>query len=124
MAVPRLSEVECLRGLAISLVVAHHVHGLVYWMQPLALVPRPWPIAVAVLTGYTGVDLFFILSGFLLSRPFLAEARGGREVSRRAYALRRVLRVMRSTWWPSWSRASTSRRGPPACSMASPPSRA
>lgn len=94
MAAARFSEVECLRGLAIALVVAHHVHGLVYWMQPTALVALPGPMAAAILAGYTGVDLFFVLSGFLLSRPFLAEARGGRVVSRRAYGLRRVLRVM------------------------------
>src|SRR6185369_716475 len=94
MAAARFSEVECLRGLAIALVVAHHVHGLVYSMQPTALVALPGPMAATMLAGYTGVDLFFVLSGFLLSRPFLAEARGGRVVSRRAYGLRRVLRVM------------------------------
>ncbi len=94
MTTPRFSEVECLRGLAIALVVVHHVNGLIYGGKPPALVMVPWPLAAIVLTGYTGVDLFFVLSGFLLARPFLAEARGGRPVGRASYALRRVLRVM------------------------------
>jgi len=94
MTTPRFFEVECLRGLAISLVVVHHVNGLVYRSDPSALVMLPQPLAAIVLTGYTGVDLFFVLSGFLLSRPFVAEARGGPVVDRTTYAVRRALRVM------------------------------
>lgn len=90
----RFSEIECLRGLAIMLVVAHHANGFLYGNKAWALVMLPWPMAAIVLAGHTGVSLFFVLSGFLLSRPFLAEARGGRVVSRGAYAMRRVLRVM------------------------------
>ena len=94
MAAPRFFEVECLRGLAISLVLAHHLNGLLYGGKPPALAMLPQPLAALVLTGYTGVSLFFVLSGFLLARPFLAQARGGRIVGRAAYATRRVLRVM------------------------------
>lgn len=46
------------------------------------------------LAGHTGVTLFFVISGFLLSRPFLAEAGGGERVDRRRYFRRRVLRIM------------------------------
>jgi peptidoglycan/LPS O-acetylase OafA/YrhL len=94
MAAPRLSEVECLRGLAIALVVANHVHGRIFWGDPSALGAVPWTVAAVILAGHTGVSLFFVLSGFLLSRPFLEESRGGQVVSRRVYAVRRVLRVM------------------------------
>jgi len=44
--------------------------------------------------GHTGVTLFFVLSAFLLSRPFLAEAYGGRHVSRREFYRRRALRIL------------------------------
>jgi peptidoglycan/LPS O-acetylase OafA/YrhL len=94
MTAPRFYEVECLRGLAIALVVVHHANGFLYGGHPPSLAMLPWPAAAVVLTGYTGVDLFFVLSGFLLSRPFLAEARGGRVVDRASYAMRRALRVM------------------------------
>ena len=46
-----------------------------------------------------GVPLFFILSGFLLSRPFfLAMARGDRRPSVRHYLWKRVLRVLPLYW--------------------------
>lgn len=46
-----------------------------------------------------GVAMFFLLSGFLLSRPWLVAAAGqGRAVSVRVYALRRVARIMPLYW--------------------------
>jgi peptidoglycan/LPS O-acetylase OafA/YrhL len=44
------------------------------------------------------VSLFFVLSGFLLSRPFFAEAAGGRRVNRRRYLARRALRILPLYW--------------------------
>jgi peptidoglycan/LPS O-acetylase OafA/YrhL len=46
-----------------------------------------------------GVALFFLLSGFLLSRPWLVAAAGeGRAVSVRVYAIRRLARIMPLYW--------------------------
>ena len=46
-----------------------------------------------------GVALFFLLSGFLLSRPWFASAAGaGPSVSVRVYALRRFARIMPLYW--------------------------
>ncbi|TMA82728.1 MAG: hypothetical protein E6J72_01985, partial [Deltaproteobacteria bacterium] len=47
-----------------------------------------------MLGGHTGVSLFFILSGFQLSRPFLAEIGGGRRVDLAGFARRRLGRIM------------------------------
>jgi peptidoglycan/LPS O-acetylase OafA/YrhL len=92
-----LPEVECLRGVAILLVFALHFDGLVQ--------PYPGragtvvsPALAFVAAGHTGVNLFFILSGFLLSLPFLSEARGGRPVGRREYFARRALRILPLYW--------------------------
>ena len=52
------------------------------------------PFLAFVRAGHAGVDLFFVLSAFLLSLPFLAEIRGGPVVSRRNYFLRRGLRLV------------------------------
>ncbi|MGH7786476.1 MAG: acyltransferase family protein [Candidatus Binatia bacterium] len=84
-------ELESLRGLAVLLVVAFHVDASV------VLYNRSRP--ASALTSFarggdTGVDLFFVLSGFLLSLPFIAAARGERPVSLRLYFSRRALRIL------------------------------
>jgi peptidoglycan/LPS O-acetylase OafA/YrhL len=45
-------------------------------------------------SGHVGVDLFFVLSGFLLSRPFLAVVWGGKAPSVLRYFERRALRIL------------------------------
>lgn len=87
-------ELESLRGLAILLVLMFH---LLRYVRPVELskhsgwlaVPLAFPVA-----GATGVSLFFVLSGFLLSGPFLAEARGEARVDRGHYFRRRALRIL------------------------------
>jgi len=88
-----IPELASLRGIAISLVVLLHTDGMVSGLRALAG-PRIPIWRAYVLGGWTGVSLFFILSGFLLSRPFLAEAFDGRRVSRGTYAARRMLRIL------------------------------
>ena len=72
-----IPELESLRGIAIALVVMLHADGMVSGLRALAG-PRVPLWRAFVLGGWSGVSLFFILSGFLLARPFLAEAFGGR----------------------------------------------
>jgi peptidoglycan/LPS O-acetylase OafA/YrhL len=52
------------------------------------------PALAFITAGHTGVTLFFVLSAFLLSRPFLAEASGGRLAHRGNFYRRRILRIM------------------------------
>jgi peptidoglycan/LPS O-acetylase OafA/YrhL len=53
---------------------------------------------VFVRTDRLGVDLFFVLSAFLLSLPFLAQASGGRRVDVGRYFRRRALRILPLYW--------------------------
>ena len=91
-----LSELESLRGVAIALVYAFHTDGLVHFMQ----IRRPPATLLGALVrrGNTGVDLFFVLSAFLLTLPFVAEADHGRPVALRRYFLRRGLRILPLYW--------------------------
>jgi len=79
-----------LRGLAIALVLATHSEGLVGELRSGEFsAARAFTIG-----GHTGVSLFFVLSGFLLVRPFLAEVHGGDRVDRRRYFAGRALRIL------------------------------
>ncbi|HET9470528.1 MAG TPA: acyltransferase, partial [Usitatibacter sp.] len=86
-------ELESLRGLAILLVFAYHADGVLVGTKHHAS-----PLLAFARAGHTGVALFFILSGFLLSLPFLAEAAGGKRQARRAYYVRRALRILPLYW--------------------------
>jgi peptidoglycan/LPS O-acetylase OafA/YrhL len=52
------------------------------------------PLDRLMLNGWIGVDLFFVLSGFLISRPFF----GPRRQRWRPYLLRRALRILPAYW--------------------------
>jgi peptidoglycan/LPS O-acetylase OafA/YrhL len=72
----RIPALDGLRGVAILAVLVHHQ------LTPLAL-----------RGGFLGVDLFFVLSGFLITGLLLAEFQQAGEISLRKFYLRRVLRL-------------------------------
>lgn len=85
-------ELEALRGWAILLVFLFHADGAVIGNGRIGTTVSP---ALALITaGHSGVTLFFVLSAFLLARPFLEEARGGARVDRSLFFRRRILRIM------------------------------
>ena len=78
-----IPELQGLRGIAVLAVVIYHCH---------LRLERTW-IHDASLWGWAGVNLFFVLSGFLIT-SILIEARGKPHYFRNFYA-RRALRI-----WP------------------------
>jgi peptidoglycan/LPS O-acetylase OafA/YrhL len=64
--VGEIPALDGVRGLAILLVVCCHI-GTQLWRVGLKL-PSPLPVSVGF--AYIGVDLFFVLSGFLLFLPY------------------------------------------------------
>lgn len=90
-----ITEIDGLRCLAIASVALFHLAWMV--LPPdvdrravLAAQPLTW----VLLHGFVGVQLFFVISGFVLALPF-AEARlgGGRPVPLSAYYARRLTRL-------------------------------
>src|SRR5262245_50242269 len=59
-----IPELESLRGIAVLLVVAFHVHGFVLFPFGAVTDRASLPMAF-VRGGHAGVDLFFLLSAFL-----------------------------------------------------------
>lgn len=82
-----LPECESLRGIAILLVFCFHYLGALRGYQAFGDMPLGSGLLYG---GDTGVTLFFVLSGFLLARPFWS----GAPLHLSAYLLRRALRIL------------------------------
>lgn len=87
----RLRVLDDLRGIAILLVVAMHLADGIFGVERPAGSPI---VGTFVYAGGTGVTLFFILSGILVSRPFLRAASRGEPVDGWDYLVQRVLRIV------------------------------
>jgi peptidoglycan/LPS O-acetylase OafA/YrhL len=86
----RLGVLDGLRGIAILLVLWYHVWEIT-WLSPGPLfdfIPA---------TGFIGVHMFFFLSGFVISYPFVRAAMGsGPEPSWKHFAWRRFIKIVPS----------------------------
>jgi peptidoglycan/LPS O-acetylase OafA/YrhL len=81
-----------LRGIAIALVMAFHFYGASVLLTDAPSFAVDRYVARAVGVGWAGVDLFFVLSGFLITGILLG-ARGGGSYAFVAFYARRVLRI-------------------------------
>lgn len=90
-AAERLIVLDGLRGVAILLVLLYHVWTCVTGLHVLQDDSLPLALLYA---GNTGVTLFFLLSGFLVSRPFIEGAASGTIPPLRSYVQRRALRIL------------------------------
>lgn len=89
----KLAALDGLRGVAILLVVCVHVGDVTGVVKEERFVWR------LLGTGTIGVPVFFILSGFLLYRPFARATLNGTALpSVRAYLRRRALRILPAYW--------------------------
>lgn len=84
----RLDVLDGLRGIAVLLVLWYHVWEI-SWLPA----PFPW-LQFLPETGFVGVHLFFFLSGFVITYPFLyAHLFGGTAPSWRHFAWRRFVKI-------------------------------
>jgi peptidoglycan/LPS O-acetylase OafA/YrhL len=95
----RLAGLDTLRALAILLVMLFHLH----WLLP----DGSGPIARF---GWMDVDLFFVLSGYLIGSQLLKPLREGRGVSLTGFYRNRAYRILPAYLvllaldglWPAW----------------------
>jgi peptidoglycan/LPS O-acetylase OafA/YrhL len=85
-----LPELDGLRGVAALMVVLFHVSEAILFMPYRGRLLTP--VLRATELGFFGVDIFFALSGFLITRGLLARAREQRFY--RNFYVRRVLRLV------------------------------
>jgi peptidoglycan/LPS O-acetylase OafA/YrhL len=92
----RLLGADFLRAAACVMVLLHH---LAFRMDMGNVPGAAEPVMRFLVMGSFGVAIFFVLSGFLLARPFwLALDRGEPMPSLRIYALRRAARILPGFW--------------------------
>lgn len=84
----RLAPLDNLRTLAIVSVVAYHL----YVFSDLGSMPH-W-LEFTLLQGWMGVDLFFVLSGYLIGAQFLRPAARGQQPSLGAFYRDRAFRIL------------------------------
>lgn len=85
----RVLELDGFRACAVLMVLVHHLfYG---WKTP-ALARLPSSMRIAIEQGWRGVDLFFVLSGFLIT-GILLDSRQNEHYFRNFYS-RRVLRIV------------------------------
>jgi peptidoglycan/LPS O-acetylase OafA/YrhL len=95
----RLAGLDTLRALAIVLVMAYHIS----WRLPVAF-------KASGKFGWMGVDLFFVLSGYLIGSQLLKPVRDGKQVSPLAFYRKRAYRILPAylavlliyLLWPGW----------------------
>jgi peptidoglycan/LPS O-acetylase OafA/YrhL len=87
---PKMPELDTLRGVAVLLVVFFHAFGFRYGVRGLSGFPKV--LVGLTLPGWVGVQLFFVLSGFLIT-GILLDTKQRTDFYRRFY-LRRALRIL------------------------------
>jgi peptidoglycan/LPS O-acetylase OafA/YrhL len=79
-----------LRALAITMVFLYHYHARIFghpqWLPDIAKF------------GWTGVDLFFVLSGFLISSALFKEWNRTGSISVKDFFIKRVFRILPAFW--------------------------
>ncbi len=90
-------EIDGIRFLAIVLVILFHTHGYFVHKSPIVFTDAPgnYSLLETLLSnGDRGVELFFVLSGFILCLPFAKQYIGKeKKVRLKKYYLRRVTRL-------------------------------
>jgi peptidoglycan/LPS O-acetylase OafA/YrhL len=90
-ATVRFNGLDHLRALAIIAVFFYHYGGGIFGHHP------AW-LANVCQFGWSGVDLFFVLSGYLIGGQLLRMVAEGRRVSIRDFYVQRFLRIMPVYW--------------------------
>ncbi|MFZ3154708.1 acyltransferase family protein [Pseudomonas sp.] len=87
----RISSLDGLRGLAILLVLFYHSWTILSGQK---IMEGDVFILALLFAGNTGVTLFFLLSGFLVTRPFIENLPTGQLPSLRVYMAQRAIRIL------------------------------
>jgi peptidoglycan/LPS O-acetylase OafA/YrhL len=91
------SEIEVLRAIAVLMVLVSHVKNLLFWGSPHVI--SFWTHAPM----WTGVDLFFVISGYVITQSFVEQSKHTNTTLEKAtvavkFWIRRAWRLWPSAW--------------------------
>ncbi|OYU50187.1 MAG: acyltransferase [Rhizobiales bacterium PAR1] len=84
-----LAPMDGLRALAVLLVLWSHIP----FVPEIPFTKLSWEITQKLSIGYFGVDIFFILSGFLITRILLNTLENEGKISLRTFYIKRAIRI-------------------------------
>lgn len=90
MTASRIAGFDGLRAVSVGMVIATHA-GLTRWLEHHGVLNDTTRTAF---TGYTGVQVFFLLSGFIITHLMMQEHLATGRVRLGAFFLRRALRIL------------------------------
>ncbi|MDQ2832707.1 MAG: acyltransferase [Acidobacteriota bacterium] len=85
---PRIPSLDGLRAVSIFLVLALHT------LQSYGMTHHVWLIWYGIFDGGTGVLIFFVISGYLITTLLLEEQRKRGSISLRGFYFRRAMRIL------------------------------
>ena len=92
----RIEFLDSIRGLAALFVLFSHTFSAFNW--PASLIAKAhWPFISIFSSGVEAVAMFFILSGYVLSKPYVETGYATRRIFLPTFYLRRLIRI-----WPPW----------------------
>jgi peptidoglycan/LPS O-acetylase OafA/YrhL len=92
----RIEFLDSLRGLAALFVLLSHTIGAFEWPSSYFAVIQ-WPFLSIFFNGKEAVAMFFVLSGYVLSKPYVQAGPDTRPMFIPTFYLRRFFRI-----WPPW----------------------
>jgi len=96
-ATEKNNDIEVLRALAVLMVIVHHAKNLINWPVP-AL-----DVFYRYFSGGVGVDLFFVISGFVIARSFVFRLAAAKSTEQQvsvvlSFWVRRFFRIIPLAW--------------------------
>lgn len=93
MSIKKYPSINGLRAISILMVIAFHLTGMGYLRQPYTYIAWLEPLTKIFHNGYLGVNVFFVLSGFLITSLLIKEENQSGTISLKKFFIRRTLRI-------------------------------
>lgn len=93
MSIKKIPSINGLRAISILVVIAFHLTAMGFLPQPYTDIVWLEPFTKIFYNGYLGVNVFFVISGFLITTLLMKETVKTGTISFKKFFIRRTLRI-------------------------------